>query len=139
MNNEFLVSGVKGGSEKTTLRDSGLFARPVDRGAPYGSRGSIFLLLAFEDRKLKRFEAFKWVDSRFLGFTLADELAVPGDVYSSISVARSVGKLSDGPARNVKLQSSAQRHNHGLDPSQCYALAKLLVQTVNRMSGALPY
>jgi hypothetical protein len=133
---DFWTSGFRGGLEKG-LR--GISTGPVDHGArPGGPRWSTFLLLSFENRKLKRLEAFNWVGSRFPGVPPANDLAAPGDFYSSISVARSVGKLGDGPVRKCQTASSAQRHNHKLNPSPWYALAKLLVQRITEWLEPCP-
>lgn len=115
-----------------------LFTGPVDRGAgPDGPRGSTFLLLAFENHKSKRFEAFKWVGSRFPGVPPANDLAVPGGFQTSISVARSVWKLSDGPVRkcqNCKFSSTPQSRIE----SFVVCARKAIGPEDHRVAGALP-
>jgi len=128
MDDGFLELGVQGRLEKATDRTlhwaSGPGSRAwwsswIDRSSP-----------SLREWQFQMFEAFKWKVQDFWGFRLRNDLAVPGDFYSNISVARSVGKLGDGPVRKCQTASSAQRHNHELNPSPRYALAKLLVQKV---------
>jgi hypothetical protein len=132
------ISGFLGSGAAWKRLQRGLFTGPVDcRAGPDGPRGSTFLLLAFKNRKLKRFEAFMWVGPRILGVPPANDLAVPGEFYPSISVARSVGKYSDGPARdfNCKFSSTPQSR---IKSFSVVCARKAIGPEDYRVAGALP-